>query len=44
MTAIEWYRKAAAQGVKKAADKLERFRIILGHSHPRRRSSSIPLV
>ncbi|MDP6831550.1 MAG: hypothetical protein QF512_11355 [Alphaproteobacteria bacterium] len=24
--------------------KLERFRIILGHSHPRRRSSSIPLV
>jgi hypothetical protein len=27
-----------------AADELERFRIILGHSHPRRRSSSIPLV
>ncbi|MDP6692059.1 MAG: M24 family metallopeptidase, partial [Alphaproteobacteria bacterium] len=28
----------------RTADNLERFRIILEHSHPRRRSSSIPLV
>jgi signal transduction histidine kinase len=31
-------------GIGVPENELERFRIILGHSHPRRRSSSIPLV
>ncbi|MDP6876537.1 MAG: caspase family protein [Alphaproteobacteria bacterium] len=35
MTAIEWYRKAAAQGVKKAADKLKLLLAIHGPISPK---------
>ncbi|MDP6926277.1 MAG: ATP-binding protein [Rhodospirillales bacterium] len=37
-------RPATAVAPATPEDELERFRIILEHSHPRRRSSSIPLV